>query len=182
MGESAVKKPERRLTIRQDRLVDAVLDPTITTQRQAGAVAGYSERSKDSIVSISLKKEKLQREISLRKRSRSDKARAILSHSLEKTLDEVSRSTDPEFILKAGAAATMIIEKLGDTGSEVITTTDIMNTRRAMLVLVLNGMQIGTTWPRERVEAIAQRFRSRIDELSPLADEGTYNSKQKPRP
>lgn len=118
-GEAQPKGTQhKRLTIKQERLVDAVTDPEVLTLNEAAAMAGMAA----SQASTSLRNPKIEAAIAQRRRERLDKSRdlrALGERLLRSGAHELERrGMDPEQRLRVGGAIleleSKVRDKLGD--------------------------------------------------------------------
>ena len=106
------------LTLRQERLVQAVLDPKIRTVTEAAEKAGYGHRETGSKM---LRNPTVSAEIERRKASTSEKALRLQGRSLDKLgarVEEPSISTG-ELALVA-KVATDVLERTDDVQAEAV--------------------------------------------------------------
>ena len=73
----------RGLTIRQEKFVEAITDPSTSSQTEAGRKAGYSPRSVKEIASENMAKPNVANAIAIRKTERSANSRSILQKTNE---------------------------------------------------------------------------------------------------
>ena len=87
MGQS------QQLTIKQDRIIDAVLDPKVSTRKDAAIVAGYSAKTADSQASQVLSNPKVAQALEKRREQRSDKAKGDLA-KFERMASKFGKAVD----------------------------------------------------------------------------------------
>lgn len=132
------------LTVKQQGLVTAAMDPSVKTLTEAGRRAGY-----DHVQSThrALNSAKVQEAIAKRERGRGDKARGILSRASNVAFEALNPDSQPDadYALRAMVASAAVIEKVGadDDTSNEITEQDRIDAAALILAAVLYGVRLG---------------------------------------
>ncbi len=109
------------LTLKQERLVQAVLDPTTESVSEAGRKAGYRHAQSTH---RALNLAETQRELAARRDSKRDKASRLLDRGLVIAGEHLNRrDADPDYALKASLTAAQVLEKVGLEEEEALVAT-----------------------------------------------------------
>lgn len=126
------------LTIRQDRLVTALLDPRTESIAEAGRKAGYAHRETASAI---LRSPTVQREIERRKAKAADKAKDLKALSASKLAERVA-SDDASDALVLGTYKTandVLASGVEEDATEAASASDYAQAKRKLMQAVRVG-------------------------------------------